>query len=209
MLWEDRLRVIAYRSQPDLVEAETDTGESLTAVAGSGDNWNVATSGARQVPMEIKIEPPPMAAARLATLRLQWPLVAIGDFASVELDKLVDGTATERDGYEFVIESFAAQDGHKYKLGVAIASDRPLPDPPESLFQEARFELLLEDQRPLRLVEQSNTLEGRAVRSKLVFLAASQDEPPKKLRITYPRLRSQRSLEIVFRDVPLPTARPR
>lgn len=208
MLWEDRLRVTAYRGQPDFVEAVTDSGETLSAVAGSSDNWNVATSGARQVPMELRIEPPPMAVERLAVLKLHWPLLAIGDFASIDMSQLVAGAAVEQDGYEFVIESFTPQEGNKYTLTVAVASNRPLPDPAESLFQEARLELLNEGAIPLRLIEQTNTLEGRSVRSRIVFLGTAQDRPPKLLRITYPRLRSQRNLEIVFHDVPLPTARP-
>lgn len=208
LLWEDRLRIVAYRSHAQVSEALTDTGERVDAVNGSHGSWNVASSGSRQVAMELKLEPPPTTAARFAVLALEWPVAAVGDFTTVETSELVVGTMIEQDDLQLSIDSIEAKDGSKHTLTVSLLRDRPVPDPPESLFQENRFELFDAQQRPLRLTEQTNGLEGRAVRSKLVFLQSSTEGPPAMLRVTYPRLRSERNLSIVLRDVPLPTARP-
>ena len=43
---------------------------------------------------------------------------------------------------------------------------------------------------------------------KAAYLAEGGTGPAVRLQLTYPRLRSHRNLEIVFRNVPLPTARP-
>jgi hypothetical protein len=208
LLWEDRLRVVAYRSQVELLEAVTDSGANLAVIGGSPGNWTVAGSGVRQVPIELKLEPPATTAARLAVLRFDWHLAAIGDFAEAEVAKIVPGARIEQDDLELVVDSVEEKSGSKYTLSVTIVRDRPIPDPPESLFQENRFELFDAKDRPLRLTEQTNALEGPAVRTKLVYLGSAQDGPPAKLRVNYPRLRSERKLEVVFHDVPLPTGRP-
>jgi hypothetical protein len=43
---------------------------------------------------------------------------------------------------------------------------------------------------------------------KLSYTGESAESAPKLLRFNYPRIRSQRDLEIVFRNVPLPAGRP-
>jgi len=208
LMWEDRLRVVAYRNQATVVEAVAAGGVPLPLPSGSAGTWQVAGSSARQVPMELKLDPPPLGAAKLDLLTLRWSLAAIGDFATAETKSVAMGVTLEQDDLELSIDNFEAKDGSKYVVTVSISRQRPLPDPPESLFQENRFELFDAANHPLRLTEQTNTLEGQAVRSKLNFIGGSGDGPPTRLKITYPRLRSERKLEIVFRDVPLPTARP-
>lgn len=208
LMWEDRLRVVAYRSQCELHEAVTDTGQTLSAIGGSQGTWTVAGSGVRQIPMELKLEPPPTTSTSLAVLRLAWTLTAIGDFATVETDTIEPGVRVEQDDLELAIEQIEEKAGAKFTLSVLLFRDRPLCDPPDSLFQENRFELFDAQGRAMRLTEQSNTLEGTGMRAKLVFLASSQEGQPTRLRVTYPRLRSERAVEIVFRNVPLPTARP-
>ena len=58
MMWEDRFRLVAYRSQPELVEALTDTGAQLTPSQASASGWNVATAGTRQLTMNLRLHPP-------------------------------------------------------------------------------------------------------------------------------------------------------
>ena len=205
-MWEDRLRIVAYRNQAIVVEAVTESGETLSAASSSTGSWTVAGSGVRQVPMELKLDPPPTSATQLKLLTLQWSVAAIGDFTTAETSTIAAGATLEQDDLQLAIDSFETKDGAKHILTVSVLRERPLPDPPESLFQENRFELFDAADRPLRLTEQTNSLEGRVVRSKLSFLGSSGDGLPAKLKVTYPRLRSERDLEIVFRNVPLPTA---
>ena len=208
-MWEDRLRIVAYRNQAAVVEAVTDSGETLSAATNSNGTWTVAGSGVRQVPMELKLDPPPTNCTQLKLLTLKWSVAAIGDYATAAVPSIAAGASLEQDDLQLTIDSLETKDGAKHILTVSVLRERPLPDPPESLFQENRFELYDASDRPLRLTEQTNSLEGRVVRSKLSFLASSGDGVPVKLKVTYPRLRSERDLEIVFRDVPLPTARPK
>ena len=59
MTWEDRFKLVAYRSQPEVAEARTDAGLSITAAQPASGGWNVVTSGTRQFTMNLKLNPPP------------------------------------------------------------------------------------------------------------------------------------------------------
>ena len=62
--------------------------------------------------------------------------------------------------------------------------------------------------RPLRKTLGGWRLTDEGLRMQATFTPESEDAQPAVLRFSYPRLRSQRNLDIPFRDVPLPTARP-
>lgn len=207
LLWEDRLRIVAYRTQAEILEAITDGGQALSAPTTNAGAWNVAGSGVRQVPMELKLEPPPTSASKLSTLVLSWPIAAIGDFASVATDNLTAGSVAEQDDVQLTVDNLETKDAAKHTITISLARNRPVPDPAESWYQENRFEAFDASGRPLRLTEQTNALEGGVMRAKLAFMSSSEAGPPAKLQLTYPRLRSERKLEIVFRDVPLPTGK--
>ena len=82
------------------------------------------------------------------------------------------------------------------------------------MFQENDVDLFDAAGRVLRLQSQTHQFVGRGLEIRLQCGAFSggSDSPgvdrPALLRLIYPRVRSRRSLELVFRDVPLPTARP-
>ncbi|HVX61859.1 MAG TPA: hypothetical protein VHC19_14685, partial [Pirellulales bacterium] len=84
-MWEDRFRLIAYRSHPELAEAITDTGVRLAAAQSTASGWNVAGAGTRQLSMNLRIQPPATAAQELETLTLSWGLVATGDQAQLDI----------------------------------------------------------------------------------------------------------------------------
>ena len=60
----------------------------------------------------------------------------------------------------------------------------------------------------LRIQGQANAMNDRGAQMKYTVAADGEGRPPKSLRFSYPRVRSQRDVEIVFHNVPLPTARP-
>jgi len=55
MLWEDRFRLVAYNSQPEIVEAKTDTGVAVVAPSSSFGGWNVVSPGTRQISASIAV----------------------------------------------------------------------------------------------------------------------------------------------------------
>ncbi len=83
MMWEDRLRLIAYRSQPELVTARTDAGTTVASTQPSAVGWNVAGSGTRQLTMNLRLHPPATSAKKLDQLTLKWGLIAVGDMADL------------------------------------------------------------------------------------------------------------------------------
>jgi hypothetical protein len=208
IMWEDRFRLVGYRSQPTLVEAITDTGEQLSSTDQASSGWNVASPGALQVSMILRMRPPTTEAQSLKTLKLHWDLVAVGDMRVFEIDDLAEKTRHVRGDLELGIESISKRQNARYDLTAVVNRLRVVPDPPEVLFHENEFELLDADDRPFLRQGQTNNLTDEGAKMKLSFVGQSSDSEPKKLRFHYPRIRSQRTLEIVFEDVPLPVGKP-
>ncbi|HEY1598213.1 MAG TPA: hypothetical protein VGG64_01335 [Pirellulales bacterium] len=208
MTWEDRFKLVAYRSQLEVLEACTDAGQVLTAAQPASGGWNVAGSGTRQLTMNLRLNPPPASARELDTLRLAWELMAVGDFVPLEVTDLSSHAPHFQDDVELIVDSFQPTTGSRYELAVSIRRDLNLPEPQEVLFQEHELDLLDATGQPLRKLGQTGTLADHGALLKATFVAEGENVTPKKLRFTYPRLRSQRELEVIFRHVPLPTGRP-
>jgi len=206
-MWEDRFRLVAYRSQPEVLEAITEDGQRLEA-APQPSTWNVASAGTRQVPMCLRLDPPPTSVARLATLRLRWGLMAVGDMQTLDVVDLASTQPCLQDDVELIVESMLDKGGGRYEVAVVVNRDLVVPQPQEVLFQENAIDLFDAEGRPFRRQSQTNSLTPRGARLRLSFSGESAESKPHLLRLTYPRLRAQHDLEIVFRDVPLPVGRP-
>lgn len=206
-IWEDRFRLVAYRLQPELIEAVTDTGTRLSGQSTTG-GWNIAGPSTRQVSMNLRLQPPSTTASTLRTLRLKWGLTAVGDMARIEIDRLDSSQPHFQDGVELVVESVQTFPASRCELTLRITSDGVVSDPAELIFRENDVELFDGRGQAYRKQGQTNTISDQSALMKISFLGDDPRSEPKKLRFHYPRIRSQRELEIVFRDVPLPLGRP-
>ena len=67
--------------------------------------------------------------------------------------------------------------------------------------------LVMSFQLPLELVDEAYELAAEAIGARLTFrrVAEGSAGQPARLRVTYPRLRSQRALTAQFNNIPLPT----
>ena len=208
MMWEDRFRLAAYCAEPEVVEAETDTGVSLGVPQSNAGTWNVASSSTRQVSTSLQLNPPPIAATKLKLLRLKWNLVALGDMATAELIHPAVNAELHQEGFFLKILAYDRQPTGRVELRLLIAREIAAPDPPEILFQENLIELLAADGRVLKSQSQTHTLTDAGVEYNLVFNADRNPSPVEKLKVSYPKFRSRRNLEITFTDVPVPAKRP-
>jgi hypothetical protein len=208
IMWEDRFRLIAHAGQPVAVEALGDAGKPLGMTPSSGANWNVITPGMRQITANLRLTPPARAAKKLTTLRLRWGLVAVGEFETAELTPVVAKQRLQRSDLLATIESLERQASGRCEISLLIARELALPEPQEILLEENQVSLWDQRGRRYRLLSQSNSLSDRGAMLKLSFSGESADCEPTSLKISYPKLRSRRDLEIVFRDVPLPAAQP-
>ena len=209
-MWESSFRLVAYRVQPDVVEAATDTGQRL-ALCVSATGWNVCGPETRQVPLELKLHPPTVAAERLERLHLRWNLLAVGDFASLEIGDFTKREPYQQDDIEIVIEDQQTIESNQFQITLLVARPYAVPEPHEVLFQENRFELLGADDKPWGIANHVQEMHGSAVRAKLTFRRPSgvaATDQPLKLKVHYPRIRSQRALDLVLTGVALPHARP-
>ncbi len=208
MTWEDRLRLVAYRSQPEVVEAVTDSGTKLASLVPGGGRWNVLSNGERQVSATLKLSPPPTTAKKLTRLAIKWALMAVGDPATLVIDDLTSRQPHRQGDIEMAIERFDRRDGDRVEVGVLITRDGPMPEPQESLFQDYTVELFDSQGRASRLQSQANALAAGGAQLRLVFCGEFEQSPPKTLRLSYPQIRDERALTLVFHDVPLPVSRP-
>jgi hypothetical protein len=208
VLWEDRFQLMAYRTQPELVEAVTDSGGTLSAAQSAQSGWNVTSNGTRQLAACLRLHPPPAPAKRLERLVVKWGLIAVGDFAAIDVSDPVEKKTYCQDDVELTVDQIDEHPNGRYEVSLLVARNLATPDPQEIVFLEDRVELFDAQGQALRLQGQSNLMTDQGAKLKLTFVAEASDSKPKVLRLTYPKLRSQRDLEIVFRDVPLPAARP-
>lgn len=208
MMWEDRFRLAAYGAQPEVVEAITDTGVAVAGPPATSSGWNIASSSTRQVTASLKLNPPPASAKQLSVLRLKWSLVALGEMANADIESPATGSELHRDGLTLKVIAFERQPTGRVELTLLASRNLAVPDPPDVLFQENVIELLDPQGKPFRQQSQNHSLTDRGVEFRLAFLGENASMAPARLRFTYPKLRSRRDLEIVFRDVPLPVERP-
>ncbi len=105
MMWEDRIRLVAYTAQPELLEAKTQDGRVLAASEPSNTSWNVATATTRQVSTSLRLLPPAIGSKTLDTLRLKWGLVVVGDFVTSEFSPVEAHRQYQQDDLLVNIES--------------------------------------------------------------------------------------------------------
>jgi hypothetical protein len=206
--WEDRLKLVAYRVQPEVVEAVTDSGARLSSLQPGGGRWSVLGNGERQMTATLKLSPPPAAAKTLDRLTVKWTLMAVGDPATLVIDDLASRQPRRQGDIEMAIERFERHENDRVEVSVLVTRDGPLPDPPEALFQDYTVELFDSEGRACRLQSQANALAAGGAQLRLVFCGDFEPAMPKTLRLTYPQIRDQRDLALVFRNVPLPISRP-
>ncbi len=206
--WEDRFQLVGYRSVPELVEAVTDGGVALAPTPSNRGGWHAANPTTRSLQARIALAPPPISAASIAQLKLRWGMAAVGHPHAVVIENPAAGQSESRDDLRLTIDSFEQREKNRCELCVTVQRDLVLPDPPEMLFQEYRLELFDADGKAWRSQSSTPVLTDRGAQLRMSFVRDQSQSDAKSLRLTYPALRSQRDLEIVFRDVPLPTARP-
>jgi hypothetical protein len=208
MMWEDRLRLVGFRSSPVVVEATTSTGESLTPVQGVAGNWQACAASTKQLQARLGLSPPPVAAHELSRLTLRWSLMAIGEMRELTVDDLEENRQSSGGGVQLSIDSIDRRDRDRVEVACVVLRDISLPDPAEIVFQEYRLDLQDAEGRTWRGQGSSFLLTDRGVQVRTTFARDGEQGEPKSLVLHYPGLRSQRDLEFVFLNVPVPHSRP-
>jgi hypothetical protein len=208
VMWEDRFRLVAYRAQPELVAAITPGGDKLPVTVSSGGTWNVAGPATRQVTTTLRLHPPPTSASELDSLILHWGVIAVGDMAKIEMTDLKPNQPAFQDDVELSVESIETHGGAHYELALRVTRELVVPEPSDVIFQENEIEVFDADGKPFRKQGQSNSLGEDGAKIKLDLIGETSESVPTRLEFRYPRIRSQRDVELVFRHVPLPVSRP-
>lgn len=208
VIWEDRFRLVAFRLQPTIVSALTDTGIALEPLDNETSSWNVASPGVRQLSAGLRLSPPPRTAQRLAELKLHWEMIAVGAMQPLEIAPVASGIHKRHEDAELVVEKIEERPGGRYLVTALVSRDLATPGPADALLHENELELYDAAGRPFHHQGESNSLAERGVRMAVTFQAPESDAKPHALKLKFPRIRSQRQAVITFRDVPLPVAGP-
>jgi hypothetical protein len=206
--WEDRFRPVAFRSQAELVEAITDTGVRVTTNGVACPDWEAAADSSRMVTTALSLRPPPTAAKQLDVLRVRWGLFAVGDMATLDVRELAAGRSFTQDDLRLTVLEYEKIGASRYRIVLLVNRDLALPEPRSVAFHENEFDLYDAQDQPLRKMVNSWRFTDEGLRIQATFTQPGEGGQPAALRFSYPRIRSQRALDILFRDVPLPTARP-
>lgn len=208
LMWESRFCLVACRSTPLVAEALTDTGVSVRAIHPVPGSWTM-TGGRDGQSVKLKFQPPPASARLVKTLHLRWELIAIGDMAALDIADF-SGATYYQDDVELELSGVEkTPDGRHYVVTVTVNRDLVLPEPDEIVLVEHELELFDGAGKPFDQKSRINTLTDRGVVTKVTYTGMTDDgSQPTRLRFTYPRLRSQRKLDFLLRDIPLPHAVP-
>ena len=208
MIWEDRFRLVGFRTNPVVVEATTSTGESLTPVQGVAGNWQACATSTKQLQSRIGLSPPPVAAKELSRLVLRWTMMAIGEMRALEVNDLAKVREVGRDGVHLVIDSIERRDRDRLEVACIVSREISLPDLAEILFQEYRLDIQDGGGRAWRSQGSSFLLTDRGVQVRTSFVRDGEQGEPQSLVLRYPGIRAERDVEFVFLGVPLPHSRP-
>lgn len=203
LVWEDKFRIVAHKSHPDIVEAVTNDGTKLSGT-GLSDSWTLVQRGPYQATMTVNIQPPSVTATHFKSLKFRWGALAVGDMAEFEIPVDITDTPHAHEDLEIRIDEISEKLPDRQEITILLNRDIILPHPTESVFFENDFKFLDENNIPVNIVSQSNTLNDEGVKIRLVLATRAA----KKLVLRYPRIRSRKDVEIEFTDVPLPVSIP-
>jgi hypothetical protein len=139
---------------------------------------------------------------------LKWGLIAVGDIAHLDVTDLESKEPHYQDDVEVVVESVTPGQNSRYEVTLVVTRELILPEPQEVLFQENDVELFDGDGHAFRKQGQTNSLSDHGAKMKISFSGDTPQSVPKVLRLVYPRIRAQKDVEILFRNVPLPVGKP-
>lgn len=205
--WESRCHVVACQTRPKLVEAVTEAGTVL--IASNFDHTHTVVdmdTDTSERKIGLAIAAPPTSVTTLQQLHLQWDIIAVGDKRVLEVTNLASSEPNVQENIELVVHSVKRVVTGNYELKMTVKRDLATPYPREIWMAENLYELFDSQGRPFRLSHQIRGLEEAELL--LYFVAEDHHDVPASLRCTYPGVRDQRTLDFVFTDVPLPTARP-
>ncbi len=207
MMWEGSFRIVAHRSQAELVRARPSEGHDLLSTQPISPGWNVTGDGARQLNMQMRFHPPKTAAQELTELTLRWEVIAVGDMRTLRVDDLSPGNVVYQDDVELVVRSLDEEAPGRHCLVLNVHRDRGLRDLQEAFFSECGFALYDAQGRPFRLQSQAQSNEDGTRTVKLTFVGDQTMQKPASLVHEYPGVYARRAVPISFAHVKIPATR--
>lgn len=196
--WEQRFAMCRYSGRPRILEARTDTGEDLRHDRRIPEVVMPVSRRQRQLGLNANLKPYSGQPKMLRVLRIAMDVEVAGEFLalSVPLGK-ADALAAEA-GYELRLLDNGKQEPRRFTI--AWSRREPydkanLSDMVDEYFEAVSAEGTVIQVNPLSVLGDRHAV-------KYTFIAARTR--PVELRMNVARLRSRRTVEFAFYDVPLP-----
>ena len=134
--------------------------------------------------------------------------MAVGDPATLVIDDLTSRQPRRQGDVELAIDRFERHENDRVEMIALVTRDGPMSDPPEACFKTTRSSYSTPKDEPAACKVKRMRLVGGGAQFHLIFCGDFEQATPKTLRLTYPQIRDQREMTLVFRNVPLPVSRP-
>ena len=203
--WEQRFALCRYGGRPRILEATTDAGEDLRIERQAKFAQMPAPRRKRQLAFSSRLRSPSKPARRLKTLRIELELDVAGAFHALEIDRFDPGARAEHAGYALELLQHE-RDANRTVL--AIRWVRPLPYDKINASDMADEYVEVLDAAGASLPFTQHQVLGDRWSVKYVLHVRNKHGEPASMRFSVALLRSARSVEFTFHDVPLPYSRP-
>lgn len=199
--WEQQFPLCRY-GQPIVVEALTDSGEDLTIQSKRPDNLMHVSRRQRQLVYSFRLKPPQRhPAGKLKSLRVSLSLAAAGDFTCLELATL-QPTRVEQHGYMLELVDCTTDD--KSTL-LTLLWTRPYRYDKMNATDMADEFVEVVDSQGQRLPFHQQKVLGNQVQAQFTLQVPVKSGKPSGVRYHAATLKSQKTVEFHFQDVPLPS----
>ncbi|MFO0949387.1 MAG: hypothetical protein U1D30_26315 [Planctomycetota bacterium] len=201
LTWEQRFHLCRYTGRPRITAAVTDTGEQLGSLRPPVSGMMHLARRQRQLVFSTRLRPPTQPATKWKSLRIEFDMVACGDFETLSVDLKDSSRRIESDGYELELESIVAENESSV---VSLRWTRPTPYDKMNLPDMADEFLLVVDEggRELPFILQQVVGDEESVR--YVVHVPHKAGIPVGIRYRVALLKSSRTVGFEFQDIPIP-----
>lgn len=199
--WEQQFPLCRY-GQPVILEAVTEHGEELAIAKKSQNSLMHVSRRQRQLVFSFRITPPQTRpATTLSSLRAGLSLAAAGDFICLELPSLAPGAHSQQLGYSLELLEWEAQE--KATVLTLLWTRPHRFDKMNATDMADEYLEILNDQGiPMPFHQQK--VQGNSVQVQFTIHVPVKSGKPSGVRYHVATLRSEKTVEFRFEDVPLP-----
>lgn len=201
LTWEQRFHLCRYSGRPRVTSAVTDAGEELGNPRPPNAGLMHLARRQRHLVFSTRLRSPTQPATKWETIRVEFDMVACGDFETLAVDLKDSSRRTESDGYELDLESIGTENDYSV---VAVRWSRPIPYDKMNLPDMTDEYLLVVDENGRELPFNLHQVIGDEESVRFIVHVAKKHGTPTGVRYRVALLKSSRTVAFEFHGVPIP-----